>query len=88
MALPKLELIELQYIDLWFSNLVDNINYDLGKIEDAVPALDTILTTIDTSPVQYLRNSLDNLVNSINEAFEQIDTRLRALEGVNNNGMD
>lgn len=80
MALPKIESVELHYLDLWFANIVDIINYDLGKIEDEVPALSMVLTNVDTAPIQYLRDSLDKLVDNINQGFEQIDDRLRKIE--------
>lgn len=80
MALPKIERAELQYLDQWYASIVDAINYDLGKIEVAVPALSMVLTTIDTAPIQYLRDSLDKLVDNINKGFEQIDDRLGKIE--------
>lgn len=93
MALPKLEKAELQYLDSWFANIVDAINYDLGKIEAAVPTLSMVLTNIDTAPVKYLRDSLDNLVDNVNKALELIDDRLRKIESAQgkearNNVMD
>jgi hypothetical protein len=83
MALPKIKPVDLQYLDNWFSNVVDALNYDLGKIEDAVPTLDMVLTNIDTAPIQYLRDSLNKLVEDINVGFEQIDNRLRDIESSN-----
>lgn len=80
MALPEIKQVEMQYLNTWFSNLVDNINYDLGQIETAVPALSMVLTNIDTTPIQYLKESLDNLVDNLNAAFTEIDEKLRALE--------
>lgn len=80
MALPKLENVELHYLDLWFANLVDIINYDLGKIEDEVPTLDMVLTNVDTAPIQYLKDSLDGLITNLNEVFEEIDNRLQLIE--------
>ena len=80
MALPKIEQIELQYLDQWFANLVDAINYDLTKIEGAVVALSMQLTNIDTAPIQYLKDSLNNLVKDINNGFETIDNQFRALD--------
>ena len=80
MALPNLEPVDLHYLDLWFANIVDAINYDLGKIEDAVPALSMVLTTMDTAPIQYLRESLDKLVDNINKGFAEIENRLKAIE--------
>lgn len=80
MALTKIDKIELQYLDQWFSNIVDAINYDLGKIEAAVPALSMVLTNVDSAPIEYLRNSLDKLVDNINNGFEMIDDRLRKIE--------
>lgn len=80
MALPKIDRVELQYLDQWFANIVDTINYDLGKIEGAVPALNKVLTNVDTAPIQYLRDSLDKLVDNINKGFEQIDDRLGKIE--------
>lgn len=78
--LPKIENIEMQYLDLWFANIVDTINYDLGQIETAVPALAQLLTNIDTAPIKYLKDSLDNLVKSINQGFEQINDKFRSLD--------
>jgi hypothetical protein len=80
MALPKIDPVELHYLDLWFANIVDILNYDLGKIEVAVPSLDMVLTNVDTAPIQYLRDSLENLVSNINKGFEQIENRLKMLE--------
>ena len=80
MALPKLDDVQLHYLDLWFANLVDTINYDLGKIEDEVPTLDMVLTNVDTAPIQYLKDSLDELIKNLNDGFEEIDRRLSALE--------
>lgn len=78
--LPKLKQVDIKNLDQWFANLTDNINYDLGKIEGAVPALVKVLTNIDTAPIKYLKDSLDDLVNNMNKAIEQIDQRFRALE--------
>ncbi len=80
MALPEIKEIDLQYLDRWMASLVDTINYDLSKIENAVPALSQVLTNTDTAPIQYLRDSLNELVNNINSAFEQIDDRFRSME--------
>jgi hypothetical protein len=80
MALPKIEPLELQYLDLWFANIVDTLNYDLAQIEDAVPALSMLLTNVDTAPVQYLKDSFAKLVENINQGFIQIDDRLRKIE--------
>ena len=80
MALPKIEPIDLQYLDLWCSGIVDTLNYDLDKIEGAVPILDKVLTTVDTAPIQYLKDSLTKLVDNINEGFEQIEDRLGKIE--------
>lgn len=80
MALPEIREVDLQYLNQWMSNLVDIINYDLNKIESAVPALSQVLTNTDPAPIQYLRDSLNELVNSLNSAFKQIDDRFRVLE--------
>jgi len=80
MALPEMDKIDLQYLDSWFANLVDTLNYDIQKIEEEVPTLAMVLTNIDTAPIQYLKESLDKLIKSMNEAFKQIDERLSALE--------
>lgn len=77
MELPK---IETHSLDLWFANIVDAINYNLSKIESAVPALDKQLTTMDTAPIHDLKVSLDDLVKAVNQAFEQVDNRLRKIE--------
>lgn len=83
MALPKVEQVELQYMDTWFSNLVDNLNYDIGQIQASLADIDppeNFLNTIDTSPIQYLRSSLQRMVNTLNEAFREIEERLGELE--------
>lgn len=80
MALPNLDYIELQYLNLWFANLVDNINFNSTKIEGAVPALNMELTSIDTAPIQYLRDSLNKLVDNVNSSLSKIDERLRKIE--------
>ena len=80
MALPEIEKIELQYMDQWFSNVVDTVNYDLNQIEGAVGALSMKLTNIDAAPIQYLRDSLNGLVTNINKAFNKIDDQFSSLE--------
>lgn len=80
MALTKIEDINLQYLNIWFSNIVDAINFDLTKIQEEVPTLNMVLTTIDAAPIEYLKDSLVDLVKSVNEAFDQIDERLSRLE--------
>jgi len=77
--LPKVENIELKYINQWFSNLVDTINFDLSQIETAVIALNKQLTTLDAAPTQYLSESLNKLVISINDGFEKIGMELQSL---------
>jgi hypothetical protein len=84
MALPEIDELDLQYLDSWFANLVDTLNYDLQQLEDVIvptiPALNNVLTNIDTAPIQYLKESLQDMVVNINEAFTQIEDRLAALE--------
>ena len=80
MALLKIEPVETQYLDTWFASIVDTLNYDLEKIEDAVPALDMVLTTMDTAPIQDLKDSLTKLVDNINKGFDQIEDRLGKIE--------
>lgn len=86
--LPKLKEVQLQYMDQWFSNLVDTMNTNLANIEAAVMALSMQLTNLDTAPFQYLRDSLNELVNNVNDGFEKIqdefktlDSRLKAIGG-------
>lgn len=78
--LPNIENVEMQYLDLWFANIVDTINYDLTQIETAVPALAQLLTNVDTAPIQYLKDSLDNLVKNVNKGFDQINDQFRSLD--------
>lgn len=78
--LPKIDSVEMQYLDLWFANIVDTINYDLTKIESAVPALAQQLTNVDTAPIQYLKDSLDQLVKNVNKGFDQINDKFRSLD--------
>jgi hypothetical protein len=80
MALPNIDQIELQYLDIWFSNIVDTMNYDLGLIQNAVPALTSPLITLDTAPIQYLRDSFDKLTNVLNQGFEQIYNEIESLK--------
>ncbi len=80
MALPDIEDVELQFMDQWFSNLVDAVNYDFQLVEGAVVALTDKLTTIDTAPIAYLNDSLKNLVKNINSAFGMIDKRLEEMD--------
>ncbi len=80
MEQPKLEHVELQAIELWFANFVDAINYDLQQIETAVPALDNLLTTIDTPPYRYLTDALNKLIDDVNQSLEENDDRIKSLE--------
>ena len=81
MALPEIKEIELTLLDNWFSNLIDTLNFDLGQVTGQIPALDAIITNIDSAPIKYLKDSLDDLVSSLNESFKQIDERLSKIEG-------
>lgn len=80
MALPSIKDVDIHYINNWFSNFVDNSNFNINKIEGAVVTLDKVLNTIDTAPIQYLTDSLNNLVSDINMAFKEIESRLKNLE--------
>lgn len=80
MELRDTKKVELQYLDQWFSNLVDTINYDLGQIEGAVPALSMQLTTVDTAPIRYLVESLNKLVDDLNDNMERISDSILSLE--------
>ena len=88
MELPNISEIELQYLDQWFSNIVDTINFDLQKIEGAVVALNMQLTNLDAAPIQSLKDALNGLVEDLNEGFAQVgeqfdllDKRLTAIGG-------
>jgi len=78
--LPKVEYVDLHYMNVWFSTLVDNLNFDIGQIESAVSALAMQLNTLDTAPIQYLEDSIDKLVDNINKGFEQIEDRFRSFD--------
>ena len=80
MELPEIEEVEIQYLDQWFANLVDTVNYDLLKIEGAVIALEKILVNLDTAPIQYLKDSLNEMVKKINTGFDQISEQMNALD--------
>ena len=81
MALPEIKDVELQFMDQWFANLVDAINFDLQLLQKAtvLPLTDN-LTTVDTSPIAYLNDSLKNLVRNINSAFGMINDRLGEMD--------
>lgn len=78
--LPKLKDVQLQYMDQWFSNLVDTMNTNLANIEAAVVALSMQLTNLDTSPFQYLRDSLHEMVDNINTGFDKIENEFKSLD--------
>ncbi len=80
MELPDIQRIEMQDLDRWFTTMVDVLNYNFGQIEAAVVALDNELTTIDTSPIQYLKNSLNKLVDNLNASFEKITTTMMEMD--------
>lgn len=80
MELPKLKEVQLQYMDQWFSNLVDTMNTNLANIETAVVALSMQLTNLDTAPFQYLRDSLNDLVNNVNDGFDKIQDEFKSLD--------
>jgi hypothetical protein len=80
MALHKVQPIDLQYLNIWFSNIVDTLNYNIQQIETAVPTLAHLLTTLDTPPDEYLKDSFKKLVENINQSFNDIDDRLRSIE--------
>jgi hypothetical protein len=88
--LPEIKKIQMQDLDRWFSTLSDGINYNLQEIEKALPAslgADKNLSTIDTPPIQYLKNALDGLVDNLNKnlgglssEFAKMDKRIKSLE--------
>lgn len=72
--------MQLQNLDQWFSTLVDTLNFDLQTIEGAVVALSTKLTSIDTPPIQFLKDSLNELVSDLNKGFNEISEKLSSLD--------
>ena len=80
MELPDIKQVELQSLDQWFSTLVDTVNYDLQTIEGAVVALEDKLTTVDTAPIQYLKDSLNELVKDLNSSFSAINDAISSLD--------
>lgn len=80
MVRPEVDQIQLQYLDLWFANIVDTSNYNWQLIESAVPALALQLSTLDTAPIQYLRDSFDKLTIVLNEAFGLITNEIDSLK--------
>lgn len=86
----NLKKVEIQTLDQWFSTLVDTINYDLQIVQNSLVALgqQVSLTTVDTAPIQYLKDSLNELVENLNnnfsdkrEAIVSLEDRVNALEG-------
>lgn len=80
MALPRIEKVELQFMDQWFANVVDTFNHDMQLIEGQVVALANQLTTFDTAPIAYLNDSLNKLVKNVNDGFGMIDKRLGEMD--------
>jgi len=80
--LPDLKEVEIQTLDQWFSTLVDTINYDLQTVQTALVTLgqNVSLTTVDTAPIQYLKDSLNELVRNINSSFSEIGTAISSLD--------
>jgi hypothetical protein len=78
--LPELKQVEIQTLDQWFSTLVDTVNYDLQQIESAVVALADMLTTVDTAPIQYLKDSLNELVKNLNANFSKISDEISSMD--------
>jgi len=78
--LTNVQEVELQFMDQWFSNLVDTVNYDLQTIMAAAGSLTPTLTTVDTSPIAYLTQSLNKLVETLNSNFDMIEERLRDMD--------
>lgn len=80
MALTRIDDIETHTMNQWFANLVDTLNYDLEKIMGAVSGLENALTAVDTAPIDYLTESLAQLVTNVNDNFDIINERLDELE--------
>ncbi len=80
MALPKIDSFELQYLNLWFTNVTDTFNYNLQLIEIAVPALSLKLTTLDSPPIEYLRDAFDKLTINLDKGFVTINDELEDLK--------
>lgn len=82
MELPNIKQVELQTLDQWFSTLVDTVNYDLQTIQAALVTLgqQVSLTTVDTAPIQYLKDSLNELVSNLNDSFSTINDAISSLD--------
>lgn len=82
MELPNIKQVELQTLDQWFSTLVDTVNYDLQTIQAALVTLgqQVSLTTVDTVPIQYLKDSLNELVSNLNDNFSTINDAISSLD--------
>jgi hypothetical protein len=80
--LPNIKQVELQTLDQWFSTLVDTVNYDLQTIQAALVTLgqQVSLTTVDTAPIQYLKDSLNELVSNLNDSFSTINDAISSLD--------
>ena len=72
--------IEIQYLDRWFANIVDNSNFNIDQIVIAVPALENVLQTLDTAPIEYLKDSLNTLVTEITGALDKINDKITDLD--------
>lgn len=90
MELPEIKKIEMQDLDRWFTTLTDGVNYNLQEIEKALPlslGANKNLSTIDTAPINYLKNALDELVTNLNKnlgglsaEFAKMEKRIKSLE--------
>ncbi len=68
--------MNINHLQLWFANIVDILNENIRLIGEEInaisPGFSLTLTTLDTAPVDDIKNALDALQSRI----EKIETAL------------
>lgn len=71
--------MNINHLQLWFSNVVDIYNENLRLISDQInsisPGFSLTVTTLDTAPVDDIKNALDALQSRIERLEQQLNNK-------------
>ncbi len=80
MELAKFKEFDTKYLEQWFADTVDIINYNTTKTQEVVGGLDKKLTSLDTVPFDELKDFFNNFIDHINDSFDKIMDAHKVLE--------
>lgn len=67
--------LNINHLQQWFANIVDIINENYRLIEAELPSLALTLTTVDTAPIDDIKNAFDQLQSKIEMLENQLNNK-------------